>query len=136
MFGFRFTIRSRRVLVGAWLMYWAAMAIATHLPVPDGLRIPIREGDKLLHVLMYFVLTMLGGRVLLSTPAPPTPRRLAMWALVYAAYGAIDEALQPLVGRHASVQDWIANVFGILLASSILSTQLDRGQESPGDAAK
>lgn len=136
MFGFRFTIRSRRILTGAWLMYWAAMAVATHLPVPEGLRIPIREGDKLLHMLMYFVLTMLGGRVLLSAPAPPTLRRLAAWALVYAVYGAIDEALQPLVGRHASVQDWIANVFGILLASSILSTQLDREQESAEDAAK
>lgn len=136
MFGFRFTIRSRRILTGAWLMYWAAMAVATHLPVPEGLRIPIREGDKLLHVLMYFVLTILGGRVILTATATPTLRRIAAWALVYAVYGAIDEALQPLVGRHASVQDWIANAIGILLASSILSTQLDRLQEGAEEAAK
>ena len=44
-------------------------------------------------------------------------RRVGIAASVLAAYGAVDELTQELVpGRHASLRDWLADMFGVLLA--------------------
>lgn len=131
MLRFRFSFRSASTLRVLWLAYWVGMAAAMHTPVPGTMHLPVAGGDKILHCLMYFLLTMLGARVLMLGGGL-TNRRLAMWGAVYLAYGALDELLQPLTGRTASVNDWLADATGIVLASSILSTQTARSDDLEG----
>ncbi len=131
MFRFRFSFRSASALRVLWLAYWVGMAAAMHAPVPGRMHLPVAGGDKILHCLMYFLLTMLGARVLMLRGGL-TNRRLAMWGAVYLAYAALDEFTQPLTGRTASVNDWLADATGIVLASSILSTQTARSDNTEG----
>ena len=99
----------RRLLVLTWLSAF----VATHLPagnVPD-----VHVGDKTLHVVGYFVLASLLLATLITRGVGPICR-VAMTVVALAAYGAIDEATQPFVRRHASFDDWLANLAGVLAA--------------------
>jgi VanZ family protein len=108
-----------------WLLYWVAAAIATHLPrgsVPkDAFRLP----DWLLHGGTFFVLgaltawVVLGGFGARSLDRRFAIRRLAIWCVILAAYAAIDEITQPLVGRTAELSDWAADLLGASLGLAV-----------------
>ena len=105
--------RLRRPLLALLIATWIGAAVATHIPpgsVPE-----TGVSDKSLHVLGYFVL----GSLLLVTLAGcgvGRARRVALLLGALAVYGALDEITQPLVGRNASVYDWLADVSGAALA--------------------
>ncbi|UCG15819.1 MAG: VanZ family protein [Phycisphaerales bacterium] len=112
-----------------WLGAWVGLFIITHIPVPAGTPIP-RGGDKVLHFVAYFVLTMLGGRAALGRGRSITVAWAVVWAVIYAAYGAADELIQPLVGRTLAMGDWLADVGGVVAAMAILLTYHRPGGDS------
>jgi len=103
-----------------WILYWVGLFVATHVPVPTDLLLPVPQGDKLLHLLTYFALAMLGGRALPSQNRPNHTTRLLVWAGIYVAYAGADEWLQQFVGRTSSGYDWVVDVIGVLAATTIL----------------
>jgi VanZ family protein len=121
-------LRSRTL---AWLGFWGLMFVATHVPLGGAGELRVPHGDKVVHFGMFFLLALLGswrlaGRGLL------TWRRLLAWGLAYAMYAVIDESLQPLVGRTASLSDWLADVAGVAVAQLLVGLRLrNSGARSP-----
>ncbi len=103
-----------------WLSYWVGLFVIMHTPVVGVGRLRIRFADKVMHVLLYAVLTYLGGRFWGVSTGALTRRVVFVWAAAYAVYGIVDEWLQQFVGRSTSLADWIADVVGIALASVLL----------------
>ncbi len=108
----------RRYLWPAW---WVLMFVATHLPKIPSPPLDIWNFDKVIHGMMYFVLTFLGGRALISAGRVKGLGTLLAWAGIYLIYAVVDEWLQQFVNRTPSVQDWLANAVGIMAATLILS---------------
>jgi VanZ family protein len=88
------------------LLFWSALVFAfvmAILPQPPAL--PGDPGDKLLHMLAFFVL---GGLAALAYPRI----RLLVIFLSLTVFGAVIEFVQtiPELGREASWLDWLADV--------------------------
>lgn len=113
------------------VLYWVALAIATHIPqdaVPTS-----RYSDKVLHFLAYGGLaTMLAGLLLLRRPL----RRWDYLALlgVIGVYGALDELLQIPVGRSCELLDWAADMTGASFALGLVWLILRIMPERPVEA--
>lgn len=123
--GWRFT--------GLWLAVWVGCFVVTHTPRLGHGAAPFPQADKLIHVILYFMLTLLSGRALLARTGRLTRERIFQWAIVYAIYAVLDELLQIPVGRDSSVLDWLADFVGIVAATSILSGQTASQAEPPSD---
>ena len=107
-----FSVWMQRLIVGGTGVYAAVLVFATHYPKPEELiggRLP---SDKMLHFVAYGVLGMFAALVLRSRGrlvgrvAPLLGAGLAFWCV-------IDEATQPLFGRHADPLDWACDVIGL-----------------------
>ena len=91
--------------------------ILTHIPqqyMPKP-----REGsylDKIEHILAYGAVTLL---FLLSLRWPSRPVVLLVILLGLAAVGAVDELTQPWVNRIASVEDFAADLAGIVVVTVV-----------------
>ena len=74
----------------------------------------IGVGDKLDHVAAFLVLTLLGRAAYWTRPA-------AMLAVGLSAFGAFIELSQaiPLIGRDASVADWVADSIAVLIGLAL-----------------
>jgi VanZ family protein len=102
-----------------WIAAWVFLFIMTHIPrVPD-LGLP-KDSDKVIHLVSYFTLAMLGGRVAMLNRRRFDRAWFTKWVLIYALYAAFDELTQPMVGRVADWSDWIADVIGAAAALSVL----------------
>jgi VanZ family protein len=91
--------------------YWLALFVATHIP----LETPALQGgktDKLAHMAAFAVLSALVAITWQLSAGRLTLRHLSGAWLVIVLYGAMEEWTQPLVGRHASIWDWMADAFG------------------------
>ncbi len=115
--------RHKYVLI-ALALYWPAIFIATHIPVPDLVR---QSGlsDKTMHLVTYMILTFLLWFAL--EPYQKIDwRYIKPWGMGMgiAAYGLMDEWLQLFVGRGADIYDFIANMIGMLI-TMVLLTLLD-----------
>ena len=107
----------RRYLLG-WLLalYWIALFMGTHSPVPPS-EVALPEGsDKLIHFVAYFGLACLLGLF----------RGTQKWAssfAIIAVFAMIDELLQIPVGRSCDVADgladWLGAAIGIVLATRL-----------------
>ena len=98
------------LLTIALVLYWLVAFLGTHIPIPAGV-VPRGGGDKVLHLVGYSVLaSLLMG--LRASRGPFGWYSIVMRWLVLAAYGAFDEFTQRLVGRHADVADWYADLIG------------------------
>jgi VanZ family protein len=99
----------RLLTFGTLGCYWLALFVGTHLPsslakMPD-------VNDKLLHLGAYAGLAFLLSAAL--TASRLKHGTLLITLAVAAAYGCFDELSQMLVvGRHADIADWAADVFG------------------------
>jgi VanZ family protein len=102
--------RSRRLWI--WVGYWVCLFVVMHVPMAATGPATVPHADKVAHAVLYFVLAALGGRYLMAVGRVS---RLAVitWAIVYAAYAALDEWLQSFVHRSMSLQDWVADLVGI-----------------------
>ena len=102
-----------RWLAALLVVTWLAAFTATHLPKEAVPEIPAT--DWTLHLVGYFVLAGLFAGALTACGVRRA-RRAALAVSVFAAYAAFDEITQPLVNRHASVHDWLADLIGVVLA--------------------
>jgi len=94
--------------------YWITLAILAHIPIPE-LVYRAHVSDKWLHFLAYLNLAFLLW-FSVSPDRKVSWRSRAAWVifLVTAAYGGVDEVVQPYVGRTADVWDFLTNVAGTL----------------------
>jgi hypothetical protein len=101
--------------IGIWVIlasYWIALFIATHVPM-EMVLLPGGVSDLVPHFITYAVLAVLFGVALQVTARQVNGRHfVAAWVLLV-VYGAIDEVTQPLVGRQASLLDWLADAAGV-----------------------
>ena len=123
--------------LGLWVGYWVLLFIITHRPMPAGFALPVSWADKAAHMAAYFILAMLGGWHQRRADRRPTAGLLITWGCIYAAYAALDEWLQPFVGRTLSLSDWLADVAGIAAAMLVLtlrgrSSSLSEPEGRPG----
>ncbi len=101
------THRTRRLLaVILTLAVAIILALATLLPMPAG---GPPGSDKLHHLLGFAALT-LPATVLV-------PRRALLILGLAVAYGGLIEIVQPWVGRHRELADWIADAAGAGIGS-------------------
>ncbi len=99
------------LLTAALVVYWLVAFLGTHLPVRIPAGVTERGGDKLLHFVGYAILaSLLMG--LRASRGPFGWYSVVMRWIVLAGYGAFDEVTQQLVGRHADVADWCADLIG------------------------
>jgi len=107
--------RLPRIVWGLTAVYWIGLFVVTHLP-PS--RLPqTRIDDKLAHFISYAILTAL---LLASLQfSRLSPRAAAWWTVaVLCVYAAVDELLQIPVGRICSLQDWLADVSGVITVAA------------------
>lgn len=125
-----FALWLQRLVVAATAAYAALVVFATHYPKPQELVGGGLPSDKLLHFVAYGLLGFLAALVLRSRGrlvgrvTPLLAAGLAVWCV-------IDEATQPLFGRHADPLDWMYDVIGLavgigtVLAVSMLTEWLE-----------
>lgn len=95
-------------------MFFVAALFAVTMASLPNLHVPGNPPDKLLHILAFFVLTVLAQ---LAFPLA----KMRMLLLGLGALGAGIEFIQaiPAVGRDASLTDWFADMVAIVLAIAI-----------------
>ncbi len=109
--------RFRRTLLLMCILMWVSAFCLSHIPLPQLPDLPGK--DKGLHFIGFACLASI---LLLTLMAhgrghdQKLLRRCAITLLVTAVYGAIDELTQPLVKRHGTVDDWLADVAGSVAA--------------------
>lgn len=98
-------------------VYALALFIATHWP-RLAIDSPIRGTDKIIHVGVFFVWTLL-----LAAAVRHRRPRLRTLGLIACGYAALDEGLQaiPALGRTCSWWDLLANVVGVVVALCVLA---------------
>ncbi len=130
----RFRLGQQPWFILAWIAYWVALFVSTHIPRvpwPSGLPEP---NDKTLHVVFYFGLALMGWMV--SSGRPVAHRWTNVeWFSVLAIYGAFDEVTQPMVNRHCSILDWFADMAGSALAIGLMAMVWRFGRKGAANAA-
>ena len=112
-------VRNRMLMLCAFI--WICAFTATHLP--RGAVDQSHLSDKWLHTIGYFVIVAI---LLATLVVRGMPRRRRVLAVLVAVplYAAFDEISQPLVGRSASIYDWIMDLCGALLAIAAVESFL------------
>lgn len=100
-----------------WAGYWLGLFVIMHVPETGTGSFDVEGSDKVVHFIVYFLLAWLGGRHLVATRPHLSPLSLPAWGVFYVAYAAMDEWLQGFVSRTPSVEDWIADLAGIIAAT-------------------
>ncbi len=115
-------VRRQRTLILALALYWPAIFVLTHIPIPEVVR-EAHVSDKSLHFLTYMILAFLFWSAL--KPADRADwRRPTAWLvlLVVMVYAVCDESLQYFVaGRSPDPEDLLANAVGALAGLAALA---------------
>jgi VanZ family protein len=123
--------RRARAILTVLVLTWLAAFTATHLPKG---KVPTTGiSDKRLHAAGYFLLA--GAFVAaLAARGVDRSRRVAAVVVTLALYGALDEVTQelPLINRHASFGDWLADMAGTAAAVIVCELALVIGQRLTG----
>jgi VanZ family protein len=111
------TLRLRRWAAHARTLaafYVVVLFIGTHIPLPPEAMEVIGGKDRLAHFAGYAVLTfvVLAGWELTIGRLKPK-HYFAVW-LAGILYGAFDETTQTYVGRICDLNDWVADLLGIV----------------------
>jgi len=111
---------------------WMALAIvftATHWPNLE-LDLPMRGSDKVLHAVAFMMLALVWWPTGLIRSVP-------LFALAAASWSILDEATQalPFVHRHAGIEDAVANLCGIAIATLVILA-LQQDPRTPGHAVR
>lgn len=102
------------------ILWWGIMFVVTTIPSSAVPHEALFGFDKVIHTFMYCGLTLLFVRYLLYCKKYSFVKSLRISVLVILIYGVFDELHQPLVGRVASVADYLADAVGVFLASLVL----------------
>ncbi|MBN1362662.1 MAG: VanZ family protein [Sedimentisphaerales bacterium] len=115
-------VRRQKTLILTLVLYWPAMFVLTHIPVPQVVR-EAHVSDKNLHFLTYMILAFLLGWAWRSGGNADGRRRVGRWVfLVVMAYALCDEGLQYFVaGRSPDRADLLANTCGTLAGLAVTS---------------
>ncbi|HMQ15972.1 MAG TPA: VanZ family protein [Phycisphaerae bacterium] len=105
----------RRALPAYWLFLFAL----THFPKLS-LTGPVERPDLYSHFIAFGLLAFLLWRFAETFRQPLGPRFVWVAGAVILAYGAFDELTQELVGRDATIEDWLANACGATLVLALL----------------
>ena len=113
-------------------LYWIALFTGTHLPGGEGP--PVAEYDKLAHFVGYaglaFLVTLfLGRKTRVTLPLAATA------VLVAVAFGIVDEATQPFVGRDTEFLDWVADLGGAVTGAAAAWFILRKRPAAPAASA-
>ncbi|MHC4574352.1 MAG: VanZ family protein [Planctomycetota bacterium] len=104
----------QKVIVVLLLIYWPALFILAHIPIPQ-LVYRAQVSDKSLHVLAYLILVFLLGFAIGSEERVNLRKGTIWWVLAaVVGYAVIDEWLQGYVGRMCDITDFLANLAGVL----------------------
>jgi VanZ family protein len=98
--------------------YWLALVVGTHLP-PTFAGLPGERSDKLVHLAAYAGLAWLLAVAWQSSTGRLNGRHLRFAWLAIASFAAADEITQLLVGRSASVGDWLADAAGAAVGLAV-----------------
>lgn len=114
-------MRRRKSAIILLAVYWPALFILSHIPVP----VKVREAgvsDKMLHFLAYLILVSLFW-VILNPDRRVRWRKPSVWVvlLIMLTYGIIDEVLQGFVGRSYDVMDLAADMVGTFAGLILLT---------------
>jgi hypothetical protein len=122
--------RRQKITIAVLVLYWIVLAVVAHIPIPQ-LVYKAQVSDKWLHFLAYLNLVfLLWFSVKPDSKANWRSRLVWLIFLAAAAYGGIDELLQPYVGRTKDLWDFLANVAGVS-AGLIMFTYLAFWQALP-----
>lgn len=104
---------------GALPAYWVYLLCMTHFPRLR-LKTHVTAADKVAHVVCFALLAFLFWRFA-ETFRKPAPPWLVWLALAWLGlYAALDEWTQSFVGRGTDVQDWLADMLGIMAVLAVL----------------
>ena len=113
--------RVRWAMLTVFIMAWFGAFVATHLP-PDDIS-DIHMSDKTAHCIGYAVLaTLLVGTLVFF--GRTRLFRIVLTLGILLTYGAFDELTQPLFGRCAAFNDWLADAAGVVIALTLWETVL------------
>jgi VanZ family protein len=103
----------RKITVLVLALYWPALFISAHIPIPRVVR-EANVSDKGLHFLAYLVLTFLLWFAVLGNQKVNWRKAAAWWMLLFViGYGVVDELLQNFVaGRSCDIWDFFVDVAG------------------------
>jgi VanZ family protein len=112
-----------RALRAGWpALAWAGLIfLVSHQSRPLPIAPPFDHADKVVHALVFGLLSALAARALL---AAGQPGRRALWIAVAAAslYGAADEWHQSFVpGRDSDPRDWAADTAGAIAGAALVA---------------
>jgi VanZ family protein len=116
-------IKSRRQKITLILLiiYWSVLFVLAHIPIPQ-LVCKAGVSDKGLHFLAYLILTFLLWFAIRPNEKVNWRKSVAWYVILIAGgYGAVDEVIQPLVGRTCDAMDITANMAGILTGLLLFS---------------
>lgn len=114
----RFGVKNAVVL--PLLFWWGAMFCVTTTPSDSVPQIAVFAFDKLIHGFMYFGLTLLLFRFLYLVKNKSLRFSAVVTSIVVLLYGVFDEWHQQFIGREASVNDYVADTLGVVLALLLL----------------
>lgn len=124
-----FEPRRSTVRTSLWIGYWIFLFIIMHTPVVGTGRMRFDYADKVVHFFLYALLTWMGARRLSNRPGGLRFNGLLVWALIYILYGAVDEYLQQFVGRSMEFTDWLADMMGVIVATTLVALKARRLSE-------
>jgi VanZ family protein len=105
------------------LAWSVVIFIASSIPQHSIPEFALFSQDKLLHLLVYLILTGLIYIALVhQSRFPWLARRPGLWSVLFASlYGLMDEVHQSFVGRSADVLDFVADVVGGLVLVTLVT---------------
>ena len=114
------------------VIYWLAIAVASHVPREVAVRMGVKLSGVMLHLSAYFVLTLLFWWNL--EPSRNRSRSILVAATVLGGYAALDEWTQSFIrGRDGSFFDMLINWSGILLGIVYVSVLRPRALQRVGE---
>ncbi len=115
------TLRRKTVVLCA-MLYWPALFVLTHVPMPQSIQ-AAHVADKGLHFVAYFLLVLLIWACVCPYERVRWNRATVWWVLLLLlCYGAVDEWSQGWVrGRSADIGDFYADMAATMTGLLLLS---------------
>ena len=96
-----------------WLIYWTVLAGLLHWPKLPRPPIQLSKEGWVAHFTTFSLLSALCLYARIAH-SQLTRSFVIRWTLIFMAFGAVSETLQPLTNRHRDLRDFVANASGIL----------------------
>lgn len=115
-------MKNKKIIMTVLLaIYWIAIFILTHTPIPHVVY-KADVSDKTLHFVAYLIFTFLLWAAVSSGKKIDWCKK-TIWLIIpiLVSYGAIDEWLQQYVGRSTDLADFYANMAGVTTGLVLLT---------------